>query len=73
MDFGKLSLYLEEIMSYKNVKIISHREIHSEYIDVYFHISDFKYVYSEFIDLDDYSQWFIKRERLNNIDKIIEN
>jgi hypothetical protein len=61
IDFGKLSLYLEEIMSYKNVKIILHKELHSEYIDVY----------SEFGDLDDYRDWFLKKKRIENINKII--
>lgn len=71
LNFDDLSLFLQEELNYNNVEIISHREIHSEYIDVYFHIFGSENIYSEFVDLDDYRQWYIKRKRIENINKII--
>lgn len=70
MDFSKLSLYIEEELAYKKVRVISHREVHVEYIDVYFNIFDSTYVYSEFVDLEDYEKWLMKK-RIENINEIL--
>jgi hypothetical protein len=71
LNFDDLSLYLEEEFQYKMVKFISHRELHTEYFEIYFRIFDSSNVYSEFIDSEDYKQWLIKRKRIENINKII--